>query len=183
MTIHRASTGCVDFVVPLSHCVRWLHEVALAITNYEEFMPVRVLCSRLLAVTVFACAAVSASAQSMPASCQVEFQKQQAQREAAVQRINSFNKRRPTAQQACGAFNNLGGIENRMLKWMTENKEWCQLPDEIVKQMEQARAQTRKISGQVCTAARREAQGGGAASGANRAPPPGAGVRLPQGAL
>lgn len=124
---------------------------------------------------------VAAPAQAMPASCQAEFQQKSQQREDAVARINAFNKRRPTAQQACSAFNSLASIENRLLKWMQDNKDWCQLPDEVIKQLQDASAQTKRASGNVCTAARRQAAGEGAAP--RGAPPPGSGIRLPQGAL
>jgi hypothetical protein len=118
---------------------------------------------------------------AMPASCQADFQKYTGERQAAVDRINAFNKKRPTAKAACGAFGNLTGAEARLIKWMTENKEWCQVPDAFFDQIKQAAGQTTKVRGQVCAAAKQEAQGAGAAP--RGAPPPGAGVRLPQGAL
>lgn len=125
---------------------------------------------------------LASHAAAAPASCQTDFQKLSEERQAAVARINGFNKKRPTAQVACGAFNNLSGVEARFIKWMDENKDWCQIPEEFIGQLKGANGATLKARGQVCTAARREAQGGG--GGAPRgAPPPGAGVRLPSGAL
>jgi hypothetical protein len=126
-------------------------------------------------------AAAASPAWAMPASCQADFQKYTGERQAAVDRINAFNKKRPSAQAACAAFGNLTGAEARLIKWMTENKDWCQIPEAFFTQIQQAAGQTTKVRGQVCTAAKREAQGGGAAP--RGAPPPGAGVRLPQGAL
>ena len=146
-----------------------------------EIMKARFFVSAALLVLGAGMAASTASA--MPASCQGDFGKHTSDREAAVERINSFNKKRPTAAQACSAFSNLTGIEARMIKWMTENKEWCQLPDSAIEQLTQAREQTMKVRGQICTAAKKEAQmraSGGAAGGP---PPPGSGVRLPSGAL
>lgn len=131
---------------------------------------------------VLVLAAQIAPAAAMPASCQADFQKYTNERQAAVDRINSFNKKRPTAQAACAAFGNLTGAEARLIKWMTDNKEWCQIPDAFFDQIKQAAGQTGKVRGQVCTAAKREAQGA-AGAGPRGAPPPGAGVRLPQGAL
>ncbi len=118
---------------------------------------------------------------SAPASCQVDFQKLTEERQAAIDRINGFNKKRPTAQVACGAFNNLSGVESRFLKWMNDNKDWCQIPDEFINQLKGANGATQRARGQVCTAARQQQQGGGGAP--RGAPPPGAGVRLPSGAL
>jgi hypothetical protein len=133
------------------------------------------------ALPVVALLAMLSPASAQVGSCQTDFQKHGSAREAAVKRINEFNRKRPSAQQACAAFSNLSGIEARMLKWMNDNKEWCQIPEEMVAQMQTSSGRTAKIRGQICTAARREAQGqAGAPQGA---PPPGAGVRLPQGAL
>jgi hypothetical protein len=126
--------------------------------------------------------AVTTGAEAMTASCQAEFEKFNTERQTEVDRINAFNKKRPTARQACAVFNNLTGVESRMIKWMDANKDWCQIPETLIEQLKGAAGQTTKVRGQVCTAARREGQGGGAAA-PRGAPPPGSGVRLPQGAL
>jgi len=83
-----------------------------------------------------------------PASCQQDFQKLSGERQAAIERINGFSKKRPTAEAACSAFNTLSGVEARFIKW-------------------------------ICTAARQQKEDGGPRG----APPPGAGIRLPSGAL
>ena len=138
----------------------------------------------LLPVVAFATSMMlpgSAHAQAMAASCQVEFQKHSEAREAAVQRINTFQKKRPTAAQACAAFGSLTSAETRLKKWMSDNQQWCQINDQLIEQIGQSIAQTGKVRSQVCTAAKREAEGGvGPARGQ---PAPGGGVRLPQGAL
>ena len=119
---------------------------------------------------------------AMPASCQQDLDKHGKAREEAIQRINAFNKKRPTATAACAAFNKLDGVENGMLKWMVDNQAWCQLPDHFVEQFKTAREQTGKVRGQVCTAAKKERQMR-EQGGAQRGPAVGGGVRLPQGAL
>jgi hypothetical protein len=147
----------------------------------EEVSSLPMRAARLI-LPAFALAMLAGPALAMPASCQADFQKYNNDRQVAVDRINAFNKKRPTAQAACAAFGNLTGAEARLIKWMTENKDWCQIPEAFFQQIQEAAGQTTKVRGQVCTAAKREAQG--AAGGAPRgAPPPGAGVRLPQGAL
>ncbi|CAN1501452.1 hypothetical protein MCEMSEM23_00501 [Rhabdaerophilaceae bacterium] len=122
-------------------------------------------------------------AQAITPSCQADFQKFIGQREAAIKRINGFNKKRPTATQACSAFSSLSGSEGRLIKWMTDNLDWCQVPSQMLEQLKQANGQTQKVRAQACTVARREAQGQAAGGAPRGAPPPGAGVRLPQGAL
>ncbi|MCA3650157.1 MAG: hypothetical protein IOB85_07010 [Methylobacterium sp.] len=114
-----------------------------------------------------------------PASCQQDFQKLSGERQAAIERINNFGKKRPTAEVACSAFNTLSGVEARFIKWMTENKDWCQIPEDFIAQLKGANGATLQARGQVCTAARQQQEGGGPRG----APPPGAGIRLPSGAL
>ena len=114
-----------------------------------------------------------------PASCQQDFQKLSGERQAAIERINNFGKKRPTAEVACSAFNNLSGVEARFIKWMTENKDWCQIPEDFIAQLKGANGATLQARGQVCTAARQQKEDGGPRG----APPPGAGIRLPSGAL
>lgn len=138
----------------------------------------------IIAGVIAGCIAAG-SATAMPASCQAGFEKVTKDREAAVARVNAFNKRRPTPTQACGAFNTLSSAEARMLEWLEANKDWCQIPDEFHSQFKQATEQTNKVRGQACTAAkkeqamRRQVQ----RNAQPRGPQVGGGVRLPQGAL
>jgi len=119
---------------------------------------------------------------AMPESCQNELNKHAQGRLDAINRINGFKNKRPTATQACSAFNNLVAVESKMIKWMDENKDWCQIPDPLIDDLKKASAQGQKVRGQACSAAKKEAQmraqGGG---GGGAAPRPA--VRLPQGAL
>jgi hypothetical protein len=133
---------------------------------------------------------VPAQAYAQASNCQTDFQKVMAPREALMQRINGFRNKRPTAGQACSTLGQLVTADGNVLKWMTENKDWCQIPDALVEQLQTASGQVSKSRGQACSAAKnqvtqqararaaqaRAQQGGGA-------PAIGSGVRLPQGAL
>jgi hypothetical protein len=130
----------------------------------------------------------SAPAQAQSPTCQAGFQGVMAPRQALLERINGFRTKRPTAQQACSTLTQLVSAEVRMIKWMTENKDWCSIPDETIDQAKQANGQAARARGQTCTAASRQAQGQAAAArqraqGADAPPAVGSGVRLPQGAL
>jgi hypothetical protein len=122
-------------------------------------------------------------------SCQTDFQKLMQPRMGLIERINGFQKRRPTPQVACSTLTQLTAADDKLSKWVGENKDWCQIPDEITDQLKAAAGQAARARGQACGAARqqaaliararaqqRAAQGGGA-------PAVGSGVRLPQGAL
>lgn len=124
----------------------------------------------------------AAPALSMPESCQNDLNKHAQVRLDAINRINGFKNKRPSATQACSAFGNLVAAEAKMIKWMEENKDWCQIPDPLIDDLKKASAQGTKVRGQACSAAKKEAQmraQGGAGGGG--APRPA--VRLPQGAL
>lgn len=139
-----------------------------------------------VAVSMLAAALVlgaAPEARAMTESCQNDLNKVGQGRLDAINRINAFKKKRPTATQACSAFGNLVSAEAKMIKWMEENKEWCQIPDPLIEDLKKSSAQGVKVRGQACSAAKKEAQmraqaaaGGG---GAARRPA----VKLPQGAL
>jgi hypothetical protein len=134
-------------------------------------------------------ASIGAGPAQAQSSCQTDFQKLLEPRMALVQRINGFAQRRPTAQVACSTLSQLVAQDGKLNKWIEENKDWCQIPDNVVEQFKTGAGQASRARGQACGAARqqasavararaqqRAAQGGGPA-------PVGSGVRLPQGAL
>jgi hypothetical protein len=129
-------------------------------------------------------------------SCQTDFQKVMAPRQALIARINGFAKKRPTADQACSTLGQLVAADRRLINWMTENKDWCQIGDEMITQAQASSGQAARSRGQACSAASqqrsqiakaRAAQARAAqqqqAGGGDRPAPVGSGVRLPQGAL
>lgn len=120
-----------------------------------------------------------AAAQALTPSCQAELDKHGGARLKVIERINGFQKRRPTAQQACSTFQELVKVEAEMLKWMEANMDWCRLPEPFVKSFKDGTQQGVKARGQVCTAAKKQAQ----QPRQPRGPAVGGGVSLPKGAL
>lgn len=128
------------------------------------------------------------SAEAMPQGCQEELQKLGGQRQTLIQRIQSFQKKRTTATNACNTLSQLASHDQKMIKWMEDNKDWCQIPDEFLNGLKGSVDQVSTARGNACTAAKkeretiarmkREAAQSSAPSGL-----PGSGVRLPQGAL
>lgn len=123
---------------------------------------------------------------AMPESCQKEFGPMMQQRANYMNTINNFKKKRPNAPQACNTFGGLAATNRKIVKWMEEQKDWCQVPEEMLSQLKGQQGQIDKVRGQACNAAaqqakamRQQRQGGGQQAG----PGVGAGVRLPQGAL
>jgi hypothetical protein len=134
---------------------------------------------------------VPTAAMAQQSGCAGDFQKLMGPRQALIERINGFQKRKPTPQQACSTLGQLVAADARVGKWVDENKDWCQIPDQLVEQLKTGAGQAQRARGQACGAAKQQAamvararaqqraqQGGGGA-----APPVGSGVRLPSGAL
>jgi hypothetical protein len=130
---------------------------------------------------------------ALPDSCN-DFQKVATPRMALISQINGFKKRKPTAAQACSILTRLVNSEAKILNWMNANKDWCQIPDDQIVGLKQASGQSASFKAQACNAAaqqskqiaqmrrqqqmqQRQQQSGGGGQA------PGAGVKLPQGAL
>ncbi len=136
----------------------------------------------LAAGTFLACAGV---AQAQSSSCQTDFQKVMEPRQALIARINGFRTKRPTAGQACSTLGSLVAADRKVISWMTENKDWCQIPDQLIEQLQTASAQASRSRATACQAAKNQANQVARARQQQQgaAPAVGSGVRLPQGAL
>ena len=137
---------------------------------------------RLASFPIFAIG-LSLHAQALTPACQADLDKYAGARLKVIERINAFQKKRPTAKAACGTFSELVKSEADMLKWMEDNMAWCQLPETFVTDFKKGSEQGIKARGQVCTAAKKEAQMRAQQGAAPRGPAPGGGVQLPKGAL
>ncbi|MCZ8182342.1 MAG: hypothetical protein O9322_05170 [Beijerinckiaceae bacterium] len=131
----------------------------------------------------FGLAALAGPALALTPSCQAELDKYGAARLEVINKINGFQKKRPSAQQACTVFGQLVKAEADMIKWMEDNQQWCSLPEPFVEDFRKNVQQGVKARGQVCTAAKKEAQARAQGGGVPRGPAPGSGVQLPKGAL
>lgn len=116
-------------------------------------------------------------------SCQADLDKHGSARLEIINKINGFQKKRPSAKQACGVFGDLVKVEADMLKWMQDNQQWCQLPEPFVEDFRKNTEQGIKARGNVCAAAKKEAQMREQGGATPRGPTVGSGVQLPKGAL
>jgi hypothetical protein len=132
----------------------------------------------------------TSGAQAQASNCQADFQKVMGPRQTLIERINGFRNKRPSAGQACSTLGQLVSADGRLIKWLTENKDWCQIPDQLIEQVQGSTGQASRSRAQACGAAKNQ-QTQIARARANQAraqqgsgaPPVGSGVRLPQGAL
>jgi hypothetical protein len=139
------------------------------------------------------CCLTGTQAFAQASNCQEDFQKVMGPRQALIARINGFQKKRPTADQACAVLGQLVASDGRVVRWMNENKDWCQIPDQMISQLQTSSGQAATSRNQACGAAKnqkvqiaraRAAQARAAQQQQGSGPAPvGSGVRLPQGAL
>jgi hypothetical protein len=128
----------------------------------------------------------AASGDAGAQSCQEDFQKLTQRRMAQIQVLNNLGKAgkgKMDPAAACPAAKKLVGIETEMLGYMAKNKEWCNIPDNVIDGFKQAGAKTRNFASQACNFAAKmkqmqQQQREQAANGGMGAPP-----KLPSGPL
>lgn len=142
----------------------------------------------LAAFAALAAALAPGEAAAQASTCQTDFQKVMEPRMKLIERINGYRTKRPTPGQACSTLGELVAADGKLLGWLGENKEWCQIPDQLIEQLQEASGQASRSRGQACTAAKNQASAVARARAQQRAaqggaPAAGSGVRLPSGAL
>jgi hypothetical protein len=108
-----------------------------------------------------------------------------------IQTIQGFQKKKPTAAQACDAFTSLAKLSTSAIKATEQDGAWCHVPENVLPSLEGQQADISKARSQACGVAANEKKmqqraGGGTAK---QGPLGGTGdilggpVKLPQGAL
>lgn len=90
--------------------------------------------------------------------CQNGFGAARAEYEKYGKAVEAANKRKASAQEACGLFKSLVGAQGKMLKFLKDNQTACNVPDDVLKNLGASVAKTTAVKTQVCTIA---ANGGG----------------------
>lgn len=113
-------------------------------------------------------------------SCQEDFQKLSEKRTAQIAALNKIGKAAQGKMDpiaACPAARRLVAIENEMTAYMEKNKDWCNIPDNIVDSFKQNRAKTQGFASQACAVAAKvkkmqeeQAAGGGPQSQVQKLP-------------
>jgi hypothetical protein len=85
--------------------------------------------------------------------CQGGFSAAKADYEKYGKAVEAANKRKANAQEACGLFKSLVVAQGKMLKFLTDNKAACNVPDDILKNLSGSLAKTTGVKTQVCTVA------------------------------
>jgi cell division protein FtsB len=117
--------------------------------------------SHLLAAFAVAGFFMSTPAFAQSNVCQ-EGQKILQERQSLVQQINKLTdggkKKQIDPRSACTVFSKLVTNGNAGQKWMTDNKDWCQIPDQVVEGFGKDHQRSQEIKGQACQAAAKMAE-------------------------
>lgn len=125
-----------------------------------------------LTISAFSAFVVFNAAPALAQSCGDDLQKLSEKRAAALQSINAMvaaakgKQLDPTV--FCTKSQPLNVVENEMLAYMNKNKDWCQIPDDVIDQLKATHAKSLAFSNKACTVAaqmkkmKEQAEAGGA---------------------
>lgn len=117
--------------------------------------------SHLTAAFTAAGLLMTAPAFAQSGSCQ-DGQKILVERQSLVQQINKLSnggkKKQLDPRAACGIFTKLVTNGDAGIKWLNDNKDWCQIPDQIVQNFSEDHKRAQNFKGQACQAAAKMAE-------------------------
>ena len=119
-------------------------------------------------------------------TCQADFQRLTQKRIAQIgvlNRLGKAGKGHMDPVAACPAARALVGIETEMLNYMTKNKEWCTIPDNVIDGFKTARAKSQGFASQACAVASKVKQMQSQQRSQAAAGPAAAPLKLPAGPL
>ncbi len=104
---------------------------------------------------------MTAPALAQASGCQ-DGQKIIAERQNLAKQIQKLSeggkKKQVDPRAACPLFTKLAANGEAGVKWMTANKDWCQIPDQVVTGFTEEHKRIQDIKGQACTAAAKIAE-------------------------
>ncbi|MFG1463556.1 hypothetical protein V5F77_11715 [Xanthobacter sp. DSM 24535] len=130
-------------------------------------MLLNIKCVRLSAVSL---ALLIAGAAAARADCQTDFTALRQEMEEKGQALQAAGKRKATPQELCGLFRTYTAIEGKLAKYLADNKDWCQIPDQAVSSAKASNVKTVALRDKICAAAASGAAGG---EGGGKPPPQG----------
>ncbi|MGQ3673283.1 hypothetical protein ACT6QG_12925 [Xanthobacter sp. TB0136] len=113
-----------------------------------------------------ACIGSALTVSSAYADCQTDVTTLRDELEAkgkALQKATSAKQ--PDPVTLCPLFRSFAAAEAKWSQFLTENKDWCQIPDDAIKQAAASLKNTINMRNRVCQAAEAGPSSGGAASG------------------
>lgn len=102
------------------------------------------------------------------ADCQTDFMAVRGDMEAKGKAIQAAGKRKAPPQELCPLFRAYAAAEGKVAKFLSDNKDWCQIPPNVVDGAVKNNKKTLALRDKICQAA---ASGAGGPAGP-AAPPP-----------
>ena len=147
----------------------------------------------VLSMVIFGAVTLSipvACAQTVANPCEV-LAKTLTERGQVIATIQSFQKKKPTAEVACSTFTKLSSVSLTAIGSVERDGTWCHVPEDLASSLKAQQDQINTTKGNVCKAAaeQRKAQQNGGKPSAPGGPLGGTGdilggpMKLPQGAL
>ncbi len=101
------------------------------------------------------------------ADCQTDFMTIRTEMEEKGKALQAAGKKKASPQELCPLFRAYTAAEGKLTKYLSDNKEWCQIPDQAIAQAKDSNQKSSALRDKVCAAA---ASGAGGAGGGK--PPP-----------
>ncbi|TCT02919.1 hypothetical protein [Aquabacter spiritensis] len=120
------------------------------------------------AATLLVIASALFAAGPARADCQADFIAIREEMQTKGKALEAAGKAKASPQELCPLFRAYTAAEGKMTKYLIENKDWCQIPEEAITQAKATNQKTFALRDKVCAAAAAGAAGGGA-----RPPPQG----------
>lgn len=102
------------------------------------------------------------------ADCMTDFAAIRDEMQTKGKALEAAGKAKAPPQELCPLFRAYTAAEGKLVKYLTDNKEWCQIPDDAIAQSRTANQKSSALRDKVCAAA-----ANGAAAGAGKPPPQG----------
>jgi hypothetical protein len=104
---------------------------------------------------------MTAPALAQSSSCQ-DGQKILLERQGLIKQFSKLSdggkKKQIDPRNACSIFTKLVTNGSAGVKWMADNKDWCQIPDQVVENFSQDHKRAQDFKGQACKAAAKLAE-------------------------
>lgn len=102
------------------------------------------------------------------ADCMTDFAAIRDEMQTKGKALEAAGKAKASPQELCPLFRAYTAVEAKLTKYLSDNKDWCQIPDEAITQARTANQKSSALRDKVCAAA-----ASGAAAGPGKPPPQG----------
>lgn len=122
---------------------------------------------KLTLVIAAACVGSVFTLSAARADCQTDAMSARGELEAAGKALEAATKKKAAPDVLCPLFRKFAAAEAKWTKFLNDNKEWCQVPQQAIDQSKASQKRSASLRDQVCQAA-----ASGMAPGGPAKPPP-----------